>query len=250
MTENRLSQLNQLPDTETLKKRLKSVALLHALYEPDGYSTCCTYTPKEQSPLDIEYFIFEYGDGNFILVLFSGASCLVRGYDANSAMARAGKNSAYVVEWLKDEMEDWSRLPWPHIFSTVPEHWHQALIDSAALCEDLEFTSYCLWNENSQWAMGEVELCEKFKGKSPDGFHMFHRLLMMQAKEMKSWADETYQHKVSQEVVKEILNHTPIQKPLLIKLIKQGNRQDDDPGDLKRSLEELITVIQYPNNLV
>jgi hypothetical protein len=168
--------LSPLPDVNTLRRLLQSLAMLDAIIHPDWagryYSFNAHWARGEQMGS------MHTGSGDNFFALFNKHGCWLKGFAHESVMSpyRAGKGQPPAV--------------WPGVLDSVPEQFAACLKEPAFTVED---TTFCIWRRNSdaKWQCGQIMYPDAYYS---DGSHDLLALLDGQPQSYKAWADEYYEN--------------------------------------------------------
>ena len=210
--------LLNLPNVETLKKLLQSLAVLDAIISPDWEYRYYSFNSKWGKNETMASMRNGEGDGYFIL--FNQHGAIIKGFAHESAM------SPYASEPNK---------VWKGIFDDVPKAFESFLSEPAFSIED---TTFCIWrkNEDSKWQIGEIDYP---KDENPDGLEDLLFILDGNPLTYKEFAEEYYGTEVDFPDIREVYKY----QPLTEEIVKRLN-QENSLAELHDDIEE----IGYPNS--
>ena len=140
--------LESLPEIETLRNRLKSLATLDAILCPDRESRYYRYDSR-WSPNE-ELGSLQNGSGDNVFVHFTPAGCIIIGFDHESAMSPYRTSPPQL---------------WENVLSTVPADFVGSTSEPAFSPND---TTFCIWRlfSDDNWHCGPIDFPA---GSDPDG---------------------------------------------------------------------------------
>lgn len=210
--------LDRLPDVDSLRSLIQSVAMLDAILSPDWesryYSFNSRWSDREQMGS------MRDGCGDSFFALFNSSGCFLKGFAHESPMSPSGRQPEAV---------------WPGVLDSVPSEFSAALKEPAFSVED---TTFCIWRRYSDtsWQRGVIEFPT---AADPDGSQTLLSILDGKPKTYKAWAEDYYERDVSLKAVKQVYAHEPLTEDLTQQL------------NAETSLDELaedIEEIGYPGH--
>jgi len=182
--------LKSLPDVDTLKALLQSLAVLDSIMSPDEW--------------DMRYFSFNSkwgrgeemgsmrnGSGDDFFAIFNRNGCFLKGFFHESPMTPYRENPPSIWKGLLDD---------------VPNAFASALVEPAFSMSDVTF---CIWRLNGEkaWSTGQIKFP---RSADPDGSCYLLRLLDGKPKTYQGFADDYYETEVPIESVQYIYRHLPL----------------------------------------
>lgn len=205
-------QPSTLPDYETLKSWLQSMAALDAIFSPEWdyryYSYDAHWGPSEQMGS------IRNGSGDDVFFLFNQAGCFVKGYSHEYAQNHIASERFY-----KD----------------IPSAFLEATTEPAFSTQNV---SYCAWRlrEASQW-----ESAVKEKDLNPDIFFLL-KDLDGKAETYQSFVADYFEIESEIDLIKSIFEKEPITQKLAASL-----NPDIDLKALISQLEEIDFPVKKPS---
>lgn len=213
--------LGSLPDVDSLKRLLQSLATLDAILCPDWefrYYSFNAHWAENQMMGSMRN-----GCGDSFLVAFNGAGCFLKGFAHESPM------SPYKKEPPKC---------WPGLLKDVPEEFDEFRGEPAFSMNEITF---CIWRSygESNWMCGKIKFP---KHPDPDGSEQLLSILDGKPETYANWAESYFEPEQPLKLtsVGKIYAHAPLTKALAKSL-----NPDCDFEQLSEDLEE----IGYPSKL-
>ena len=209
--------LSLMPEISSLKKLLKSLALLDAIMSPEWdlrfYSYKCRWDKNEQMGS------MRNGCGDEFFILFTESGCFIKGFDHESAMS----------SWGTDE-----QLPWKGLLDGLPSDFTAAANEPAFSMQNI---SFCLWwhNAKASWGKGNFEYADC---EDPDGSEYLLEILDGKPETYQTFAQEYYEVELPVNPIRAIYNHASLTEELVKSL---------NPKITLSELESDIAEIGYPS---
>lgn len=208
--------LDSLPDVNSLKKLLQSLAVLDAILSPEWedryYSFNAHWSPNEQMGS------MRNGSGDEFFAFFNRAGCFFKGFVHESSM------TPYRTHPPKT---------WPGLLEGVPEEFSSALSEPAFSMDDITFSFWRRYSDQA-WSHGSSEFPE---GDDPDGSESLLALLDGNPATYREFAEEYYEIKIPLNPIQHIYKHLPLTADLVSSLNADLSLQD---------LAEDLREIDYP----
>jgi hypothetical protein len=148
--------LSQLPDIDTLKRAMQSMAMLDAILSPEWEYRMYSFNSKWAK--GEEMGSMRNGSGDDLFALFTQHGCFLKGFEHEAKMSPYGREPKAV---------------WPGVLDSVPPAFTGALREPAFSMED---TTFCIWRQysDSEWQRGKIafpKVPKRFNGSpgDPDG---------------------------------------------------------------------------------
>lgn len=212
--------LSQLPDIDTLKHHLQSLAILDAILSPEWEYRYYSFDAKWGN--DEMLGSMKNGSGDHFLVLFSPSGCIIKGFDHESSMSPFRLSPPAV---------------WPGILESVPSALGSYLQDESFITEE---TTFCIWQclMDQDWHIGEIDFPE---AEDPDGSGKLLSILNGIPQMYASWASDYHEVALSIEVINHIYQFQPLTQTFLERI---------SPAVSTISILEEASEIGYPTQLM
>jgi len=208
--------LKELKDTDSLKRLLKSLAVLDLIMSPEWDSRYYSYNSKWSD--EEEMGSMRNGCGDEFFVLFTKDGCFLKGFDHESEMS----------SWSTPEQK-----PWPGIYNGVPEVLESALSEPAFSTNNVSFCYWRLTNDKT-WSRGDFELPSS---DDPDGAEYLLNILDGSPSSYQEYAEEYFEEDIPLSPIREIYSH----KPITAKTLEYLN-----PEITLESIQQELEEIGYP----
>lgn len=208
--------LKELQSINSLKKLLKSLAVLDLILSPDWDGRYYSFNSKWSA--DEEMGSMRNGCGDEFFVLFTKEGCFFKGFDHES------------------EMSSWStpdQKPWPGIYSGIPEALMSAVEEPAFSTNSVSFCYWRLINDKF-WSRGNFELPSS---DDPDGSEYMLDILDGNPHTYQDFAEEYFDEDIPLSPICDIYDHKPITHKILEYL---------NPEVTLASVQEELEEIGYP----
>ncbi len=222
--------LSALPDIDTLKRLMQSMAMLDAIFSPEWESRYYSFNSKWSKGEQMGSM--RDGCGDDLFALFTERGCFLKGFAHES------------------EMTPYKRKPksvWPGVVDRVPSAFQSGLNQPAF---DPADTTFCIWREYSDtaWQRGEIEFPKvppRFDGSPGDRDGSISLLAPYDGKPETylAWAtdywldDEEKGYSLTLEHVQRVYDHKPLANAFVAAI---------NPARTLRLLAADITEIGYP----
>jgi len=190
--------LSQLPDPESLRRLMQSIAMLDAILCPQWdmryYSFNIAWSDGEQMGS------MRDGSGDHYFAHYSSAGCWIKGFAHESPMSPYCRTP---------------RTRWPGIYDGVPAEFAGCLSEPAFVVEDVTF---CIWRRpgESKWSRGPVAF--PTGANDPDGSEDLLSILDGRPSGYQCWAAGYYETDVSLSAVEHIYRQQPLTDDILVEL--------------------------------
>ncbi len=214
--------LSALPDIDTLKRVMQSMAILDAILSPEWqyryYSFNSKWSKGEQMGS------MRNGSGDDLLALFTTDGCFLKGFAHEYPMTPYAKRT---------------RKLWPGVLDSVPTVFAGGLNEPAFMMEN---TTFCIWRQYSDncWQVGKLKFPSAHS--DPDGSAFLLSPYDGKPESYHAWARNYFD--ISDAEVHLTLDHVRhvfAHKPLTVKLVKEIN-----PEVTLAKLKADIAEIGYP----
>lgn len=208
--------LDSLPDVNSLKQLLQSLAMLDAILSPEWEYRYYSFNAKWSR--DGQMGSMRDGSGDEFFAFFNNAGCFLKGFVHDCSM------TPYRTQPPKI---------WPGMLESVPEAFSSALSEPAFSMDDITFG---LWRRYSDqaWSHGSIEFPE---GDDPDGSEALLALLDRNPATYRQFAEEYYEIEIPLNSIQHIYKHLPLTADLVSSLNNDLSLTD---------LAEDINEIDYP----
>lgn len=208
--------LTELQDINSLKRLLKSLAVLDLIMSPEWDSRYYSYNSKWAD--EEEMGSMRNGCGDEFFVLFSKSGCFIKGFDHESEMS----------SWSTPEQK-----PWPGIYNGIPDVLEFALSEPAFSTENASFCYWRLPNDFS-WSRGDFELPGS---DDPDGAEYLLNILDGNPRSYQEYCEEYFEEDIPLSPIRDIYSHMPI----TVKTLEYLN-----PEITLESIQKELDEIGYP----
>jgi hypothetical protein len=198
--------LSGLPDVATLRRLMRSLAMLDAILAPEWESRYYSFDSAWGGG-DLMASM-RNGQGDQWFALFTEGGVVLHGLDHEAPMYRM------------DE-------PWPGIFDALPPDL-AGFVDEAAF--DTRNSTFCIWRgagSASSWARGPVAYPE---GDDPDGSAHLLGILDGRPESYRAFAADYHERDVPLVAVEAIYRHRPL-TPALVRQLNPDASLEDLRGD-------------------
>jgi len=201
--------LRSLPDIQTLKKLMQSLAMLDTILSPDWELRY--YSFNSQWNKDECMGSMRDGCGDDLFVLFKPQGCFIKGLAHESPMAESGLDPA-------------------EHYRGLPAEFASCVAEPAFSTDDVTF---CLWRLSTadKWSRSEIKLP---KSDDPDGSATLLALFDGKPKTYQSWAEDYYEQEVPLSSVRAIYAMTPLTQDLVASL-----NADSELTEMQEDLDEI-----------
>ncbi len=212
--------LSGLPDIDTLRRRMQSMAVLDAILSPDWQFRYFSFNSKWSKGEQMGSM--RDGCGDDLFAHFTKAGCFLKGFAHESPM------SPYRVQ---------PKRLWGGVLDSVPKVFAKSLREPAFSMDD---TTFCVWRlyGDPMWSRGDIEFPE---GKDPDGSARFLRYYDGKPATYRKHAADYFETDVPLKLIRAVYAHEPLTDELV-----QAVNPEVMLADLKADLEE----IGYPSPAV
>jgi hypothetical protein len=184
------SNLTPLPDVDSLKALLQSLAVLDCIMSPDEW--------------DMRYFSFNAkwgrgeemgsmrnGSGDDFFAFFNRSGCLLKGFVHQSPMTPYRENPPSI---------------WTGLLEDVPNSFSAALVEPAFSMSDVTF---CIWrlNDEKNWSTGKIKFP---RSADPDGSRYLLGFLDGKPKTYQTFAEDYYETELPINSIKHVYQHRPL----------------------------------------
>lgn len=209
--------LSKLPDIDTLRRTMQSMAMLDAILSPERLYRYYTFDAKWAKGEQLASM--NNGSGDDCFAYFSAAGCWLKGF------AHEAQMSPYAFEPAR---------VWPGVLDAVPKEFSRCLKERAF---NVEATTFCIWRRHTDpaWQVGPVKFPPK--QPDPDGSKQLLARLDGRAATYRKWADEYYERKILLAPVKHVYQHLPLTAEIVAQL---------NPEVSLKKLTADIAEIGYP----
>ncbi|GGG60117.1 hypothetical protein [Paenibacillus radicis (ex Gao et al. 2016)] len=204
--------LERLPEPIILKRLMRIQAALNIILCQDEWLRYHSFVPEWDEGVGMAKI--DNGAGDHLLILFSSAGCIIKGFDHESELS----------PYAQDEHKVWQG-----IYDDAPKELLSLLNDDAIEQDDVTF---CIWRETSDtnWHKGKVEVPE---GAS-DGTDFLIGCIFHTPEDFAEFAKGYFELSLSLDIVAKIYDDAPITAEM-IKLLNPD-------CDVKEVLQELKSL--------
>lgn len=205
-------KLTKLPDVNSLRELMQSLAMLDAILCPDWdgryYSFNCRWNKNGDQMGSVRD-----GCGNELFALFNSQGCFIKGFD----------HEAPILDSITPDQH----------YQGLPAIFESCVSEPAFSTDDVTF---CIWRlkDDSQWSRNSIALP---KGGDPDGSEALLTPFDGNPKTYQEWAGDYYECDVSPDAVRAIYERKPLTKDLVTTL---------NPDQSLKDLKDDIREIGYP----
>jgi hypothetical protein len=215
--------LSGLPDIDTLKRLMQSMAMLDAILSPEWeyryYSFNSKWAKGEQMGS------MRNGSGDDLFALFTSDGCFLKGFAHEYPMTPYAKRV---------------RRVWPGVLDSVPSVFERGLNQPAF---DMAATTFCIWRQYTDncWQVGKIKF-PMSKSDDPDGSGFLLSIYDGKSETYHKWASGYFDlGNTGESLTIDHVRHVYEQKPLTTKLVKEIN-----PALTLAVLKADIDEIAYP----
>ncbi|WP_042166743.1 hypothetical protein [Paenibacillus gorillae] len=207
-----LNVLERLPEPMILKKLMRIQASLNIILCQDEWLRYHSFIPEWDEAVCMAKI--DNGAGDHLIILFSSAGCIIKGFDHKSELS----------PYAQDEHKVWQG-----IYDDVPKELLFLLHDDAIEQDDVTF---CIWRESSDtnWHKGKVEVPE---GES-DGSDFLIGCIFHTPEDFVEFARGYFEVSLSLDIIAKIYDDLPITAEMI-----QMLNPDCDVKEVLQELESL-----------
>jgi hypothetical protein len=206
--------LSGLPDVDTLRRLMQSLAMLDAILSPEWqyryFSFNNHWAPGEQIGS------MRNGQGDHYFSLFNAAGCWLKGYDHESSMTPSAENPPKVAVGILDG---------------VPWEFASCMAEPAFVVDE---TTFCIWRRygDQQWQCGPVPLTKA--NPNQDGSAGLLCYLDGLPRTYQEWAEAYYGREVPLSAVEWVYARRPLHQRVVGEL-----NPAIGPADLDAELDQI-----------
>ena len=182
--------LELIPDIDSLKKLLQSLAVLDLIMSPDEwedryYSFDSKWSAAEQMGS------MRNGSGDEFFAFFNSAGCFIKGFAHESKMAASRVNPTAL---------------WPRILEGIPDEFIDACNEPAFAMESVTF---CIWRRHCDfsWSIGPIDFPQ---GNDVDGSEGLLEIVDGQANTYCQFVEEYFESVIPAFAVQHVYDHLPL----------------------------------------
>ncbi len=212
--------LSKLPEIDTLRRLMQSLAMLDAILSPDWVYRYFSF--NSHWAIGEQMGSMRNGQGDHYFALFNAAGCWLKGFDHEAIMSPFASNPPKVATG---------------VLNGVPAEFAAYLAEPAFVVGE---TTFCIWRlyGDTIWRRGTVMLLEN--NQDADGSASLLQYLDCVPQTYSEWAKEYYECDVSLPAVRSIYAHQPLDQLLVREL-----NAEILLADLKSDIQE----IGYPKGM-
>ncbi|HEX7380423.1 MAG TPA: hypothetical protein VF278_25135 [Pirellulales bacterium] len=189
--------LSELPDIESLRKRLQQMAALESVYAIDFGTASYDFQPNWTGSQQLG--VYKDGSGDELFIHFLRAGCFIKGFAHESVMSPYKKKPPAL---------------WPGLLSSVPEEFNVSLKEPAF---DIAATTFAIWRRaaDHEWHTDVIEFPSH---DDADGSEDLLAHAVMSASDFAEWLAENYETQVDATVVAGVFQNHPLNDAQLRRL--------------------------------
>jgi hypothetical protein len=208
--------LSELPDIESLRRRLQQMAALSAIFAGEDAEPTFEFHPDWNKSEQMG--AIKNGSGDELFVHFTPRGCFIKGFAHESVMSpHRSKPPA----------------PWPGLFASVPQEFQSSLEEPAF---DIPATTFVIWRlaSGDDWQTDQIDYPDHYYG---DGSSDLLAPLVQSADEFAEWLQDNYEADVNLGVVEHVFAHLTLTSGKLAQLA---------PSASMASLRQAVEATGYP----
>lgn len=214
--------LSGLPDIDTLKRLMQSMALLDAVLSPEWQYRLYSFNTKWAKGEQMGSM--RNGMGDDLSALFTRDGCFLKGFVHTAPMTPYARRTQKV---------------WPGVLDTVPPVFARGLNEPAFMMEN---TTFCIWRryEDDGWQVGKIKFPKvkrDYKGDPIDPDGSGYLLSPYDGQPETYWKEATDYFECGEHLTLNHVRHVYARKSLTTKLVKEIN-PDLTLADLKADIDE------------
>lgn len=208
--------LSKLPDIDTLRRLMQSLAVLDAILMPEWEYRLFSFNAKWSKGEHMGSM--RNGQGDDLFAHFTKAGCFFKGFAHEAPMTPYREQPKRV---------------WPGVLDSVPAAFGKSLSQPAFSMED---TTFCVWRLNSEtvWACGDIEFPEE---NDPDGSGWLLSYYDGKPETYQKYAADYFVEDVPLRIIRAVYAH----QPLTTEMVEELN-----PEMTLRKLATDLKEIGYP----
>jgi hypothetical protein len=213
--------LRALPDIDTLRRLMQSLAVLDAVLSPEWEYRLFSFNSKWSKGEQMGSM--RNGQGDDLFANFTKVGCLLKGFAHEYPM------TPYRVQ---------PKQMWPGVLDSVPKAFAKSLREPAFSMDD---TTFCVWRlyGDQVWSCGDIKFPPKHP--DPDGSGWLLSYYDGKSATYRKYAYEYFDANVPLKFVKAVYAHEPLTEEVV-----QAINPEVSLADLKADLKE----IGYPSPAV
>jgi hypothetical protein len=188
--------LSALPDVDTLRRLMQSLAMLDAILSPEWESRYFSFNSRWAAGGQMGSM--RNGSGDHYFALFTSAGCWLKGFDHEAPMSPFSKNPP--------------QLP-AGVFDGVPDEFRACLTEPAFVRDE---TTFCIWRRHADRAWQRGPVMFPSGEDDPDGSAGLLQYLDARPETYAEWAAEYYERDdLPLAAIKAIYAHQPLDERLV-----------------------------------
>jgi hypothetical protein len=207
--------LSQLPDIDTLRRLMQSLAVLDAILSPEWQFRLFSFTSKWSKGEQMGSM--RTGSGDDLFAHFTKAGCFLKGF-------------AHEYE-MTSYREDGSVRAWDGVYDFVPEVFASSLAEPAF---DIQSVTFCVWRlpGSLAWSCGDIQFPPKHP--DPDGSGWLLSYYDRKPQTYRKHADDYFDVDVPLKHIRAVYDHAPLTEELV-----RAMNPEVSLADLKADLNEI-----------
>lgn len=209
------SDLTQMPEIDSLRKRMQQLAALTAVFAIEYGEPEFEFHPKWARREQMG--AIKNGSGDELFAHFIPAGCFIKGFAHESEMTPYKKDPPQL---------------WPGLLSSVPAEFQQSLNEPAL---DMAATTFAIWRliADPKWSTDDIEFPDN---QYADGSFELLQPITYNHREFADWLSENYEVDVDADVVASVFDGQPLSESQLSHL---------NPSQPIRALRDAIRETGY-----